>query len=94
MCHVTSTLTNQRRVFKACLTQTERVSDDVTRKIGPMDFINKLELNVISTIWNLQPLQNIEKMGVQKMLSSWFKIKCWFLKNDRNLIGNDQVSKC
>jgi len=31
-------LTNQRRVFKACLTQTERVSDDVTRKIGPLDF--------------------------------------------------------
>ena len=25
MCHVTSALTNQRRVFKACLTQTERV---------------------------------------------------------------------
>ena len=23
----------------ACLTQTERVSDDVTRKIGPLDFI-------------------------------------------------------
>ena len=32
---------NQQRVFKfagACLTQTERVSDDVTRKIGPLDF--------------------------------------------------------
>ena len=38
MCHVTSALTNQRRVFKLCLTQTERVSDDVTRKIGPLDF--------------------------------------------------------
>ena len=36
---MTSTLTNQRRVFKACLAQTERVSDDVTRKIGPLDFI-------------------------------------------------------
>jgi hypothetical protein len=35
---VTSALTNQRRIFKACLTQTERVSDDVTRKIGPLDF--------------------------------------------------------
>ena len=35
---MTSTLTNQRRVFKACLTQTERVSDDVSRKIGPLDF--------------------------------------------------------
>ena len=38
MCHVTSALTNQRREFKACLTQTEQVSDDVTRKIGPLDF--------------------------------------------------------
>ena len=37
---MTSTLTNQRRVFKACLTQKERVSDDVTRKIGPLDFNN------------------------------------------------------
>ena len=35
---MTSALTNQQRVFKACLTQTERVSDDVTRKIGPLDF--------------------------------------------------------
>ena len=37
---MTSALTNQRQVFKACLTQiqTERVSDDVTRKIGPLDF--------------------------------------------------------
>ena len=35
---MTSTLTNQRRVFKACLTQTERVSNDVTHKIGPLDF--------------------------------------------------------
>ena len=33
---MTSALTNQRRVFKA-LTQTERVSDDVTRKIGHLD---------------------------------------------------------
>ena len=31
-------MTNQGRVFKACLKQTERVSDDVTRKIGPLDF--------------------------------------------------------
>ena len=36
---MTSALTNQRRVFKACLTQTERVSDNVTGKIGPLDFI-------------------------------------------------------
>ena len=35
---MTSALTNQRRVFKACLTQTEQISDDVTRKIGPLDF--------------------------------------------------------
>ena len=35
---MTSALTNQRQVFKACLTQMERVSDDVTRKIGPLDF--------------------------------------------------------
>ena len=35
---MTSALTNQRRVFKLGLTQTERVSDDVTRKIGPLDF--------------------------------------------------------
>ena len=35
---MTSTLTNQRQVFKACLTQTEQVSDDVTRKMGPLDF--------------------------------------------------------
>ena len=35
---MTSTLTNQGRVFKACLTQTERVSDDITSKIGPLDF--------------------------------------------------------
>ena len=41
MCHVTSALTNQRRVFKAYLTQTEQVSDDVTCKIGPLDFIFK-----------------------------------------------------
>ena len=37
-CHMTSALTNQRRVFEACLTRTERVSDDVTHKIGPLDF--------------------------------------------------------
>ena len=35
-----SALTNQRRVFKLCLTQTEQVSDDITRKIGPLDFIS------------------------------------------------------
>ena len=35
---MTSALTNQRRVFKARFTQTERVFDDVTRKIGPLDF--------------------------------------------------------
>ena len=35
---MTSALSNQSRVFKACLTQTKRVSDDVTRKIGPSDF--------------------------------------------------------
>ena len=36
MCHVTSTLTNQRRVFKACLTQKRSdFSDDFIRKIGP-----------------------------------------------------------
>ena len=35
---MTITLTNQQRVFKACLTQMERVSDDVTRMIGPLDF--------------------------------------------------------
>ena len=40
MCHVTSALTNQGRVSKACLTQTERVSDDVTDKIGPLNFDN------------------------------------------------------
>ena len=38
---MTSTLTNQRRVFKACLRQTERDSDDVTRKISPLDFTRK-----------------------------------------------------
>ena len=37
---MTSALTNQRQVFKACLTQTE-FSDDVTRKIGPLDFSAK-----------------------------------------------------
>ena len=37
MCHVKSELTNQRRVFKACLTQS-KFFDDVTRKIGPLDF--------------------------------------------------------
>ena len=35
---MTSALTNQLRVFKAYLTQTERVFDDVTRKIDPLDF--------------------------------------------------------
>ena len=35
---MTSALTNQRRVFKASLTQTEQVSDDFTRKICPLDF--------------------------------------------------------
>ena len=49
MCHVTSALTNQRRVFKLCLTQTKRVSDDVTRKIGPLDFIDDL---VIHSMYN------------------------------------------
>jgi hypothetical protein len=29
---VTSALTNEHRVFKACLTQMEQVSDDVTRQ--------------------------------------------------------------
>ena len=38
---MTSALTNQQRVFKACLTQTERDSDDITRKIGPLDFTEK-----------------------------------------------------
>ena len=41
MCLVTSALINQRRVFKACLTQTEQVSDDFTFKIGPLDFKNE-----------------------------------------------------
>ena len=35
---MTSALTNQRQVFKAFLAHTERVSDEVTRKIGPLDF--------------------------------------------------------
>ena len=38
-------MTNQLRVFKACLTQTERVSDDVTRKIGPLDFKSNKHAN-------------------------------------------------
>ena len=38
---MTSALTNQQRVFKVCLTQAEQVSDDVTRKIGPLDFRTK-----------------------------------------------------
>ena len=42
---MTSALTNQRRVFKACLTQTERISDDVTRKISPLDFKADLKLH-------------------------------------------------
>ena len=36
---MTSALTNQRQVFKACLKQKEQVSDDVARNIGPLDFI-------------------------------------------------------
>ena len=40
---MTSALTNQRRIFKLCLTQTKRVSDDVTRKIGPLGFTTRLQ---------------------------------------------------
>ena len=52
---MTIALTNQRRVFKACLTQTD-FSDDVTRKIGPLDFINWFHLtylarNLVNTIF-------------------------------------------
>ena len=55
MCHVTSTLTNQRRVFKACLTKTEQVSDDVTRKIGPLDFISKERDGLVFDLVSLLP---------------------------------------
>ena len=52
-----------------CLTQTERVSDDVTRKIGRLDFIDcwpKIYPVFVSLTWkvenqyyhNLQKLQN------------------------------------
>ena len=37
---MTNALTNQWRVFKACLTQTEQ---RFTRKIGPLDIIYNLE---------------------------------------------------
>ena len=35
---MTSALTNQRRIFKAFLTQTERLINDVTCKISTLDF--------------------------------------------------------
>ena len=44
-CHVTSALTNQQQVFKACLTQMEQDFDDVTRNIGPLDYITSSELS-------------------------------------------------
>ena len=72
MCHVTSTLTNQRRVFKACLTQTERVSDDVKRKIGPLDMV--LSFKVEKTLES--------KQNTFKCTSSNFgDEKCFFLQN-------------
>ena len=49
---MTSTLTNQQRVFKACLTQTEQLSDDVTRKISPFDKIPPtLEYRIVHQIF-------------------------------------------
>ena len=53
---MTSALTNQRRVFKLCLTQTERVSDDVTRKIGPLDFNCNEIINLSSNISSLSAI--------------------------------------
>ena len=56
---MTNALTNQRRVFKACLTQTERVSDDVSRKIGPLDFTN----------WQLLSKRQIKSEIVSKFVA-------------------------
>ena len=41
MCHVSSALTNQQRVFKR-----SDFSDDVTRNIGPLDF-TKIYTNIL-----------------------------------------------
>ena len=53
---MTSALTNLRGVFKACLIQTEQVSDDITRKIGPLDFTF---VNPIFSTWYLNK-QNLK----------------------------------
>ena len=54
---MTSALTNQRQVFKLCLTQTERVSDDVTRKIGLLDFTG-LTYTVNKMLMHLHIIKN------------------------------------
>ena len=67
---MTSALTNQRRVFKACLTQTEQVSYDVTRKIGPLNFmyVGLLQVENLRTLVKdsiTQNLHNLKQTTVQ-----------------------------
>ena len=47
---MTSALTNQRQVFKACLTQNGQISDDVARNIGPLDFILGTSLRKVYSV--------------------------------------------
>ena len=56
---MTSALTNQRQLFKAFLTQLNGVSDDVTRKIGPLDFTLKKQMVKLSEMPKCKsPLHN------------------------------------
>ena len=76
MCHVTSSFTNQRRVFKACFTQTERVSDDVTRKIGPLDFTKMVADKLAERNPNAQKCICPNCQPKPKSLGFWLK-KCF-----------------
>ena len=60
----------------------ERVSDDVTRKIGPLDFIKtELQLFLISFLKII--------MGVDKKRAKWLETKC-----SKNLNKQKVFNKC
>ena len=75
-------MTNQRRIFKLCLTQTERVSDDVTPKIGPLDF------RILGLVWLKLMKHEVEKLIVQILskLVVLCNIKTTFLYSDFNKV--------
>ena len=57
--------------FDVCLTQTEQVSDDVTRKIGPLDFKHFWKLYILSGNCPPWSIVNVYAEYAIKIMETW-----------------------